>query len=256
MQEQQVKPKIYRLLRNEKPISFMLQSRSSKRKVLLWFDEEKKVNREIRYSVNQASPFIDEQDGHATLEPIVFEDGMLHVSDRNQSLQKFLELHPGKGKVYEEKNSEKEAINAMEQMNLEEDAIIAVKELDLNNMKTLIRVSSNADVNMLSVAEIKHNARVLARTQPKEVMRILNDPLLKVQDTVGQAFEERVVIQKGKQRDIWLNVKDAGGKTVSHRIYTIPPGENKYFALAKFLQGNDGLEILKKIQDILKTGDY
>ncbi len=53
----------------------MLASRNSRRFPLLWFDEEKGEQRALRYARNQQSPFEDEQDGNAILEPIVFEDG-------------------------------------------------------------------------------------------------------------------------------------------------------------------------------------
>ena len=57
----------------------MLASRNSRRFPLLWFDEEKGEQRALRYARNQQSPFEDEQDGNAILEPIVFEDGFLTV---------------------------------------------------------------------------------------------------------------------------------------------------------------------------------
>ena len=50
------------ILKNQSPLTYRLQSKSSKRIPLLHFDEEKGYNRELRYSVNQESPFVDEQD--------------------------------------------------------------------------------------------------------------------------------------------------------------------------------------------------
>ena len=59
----EIKSRIYRLTRGMAPLSFMLPSKSSKRRPLLYFDEETGENREIRYATNQMSPFKDEQDG-------------------------------------------------------------------------------------------------------------------------------------------------------------------------------------------------
>ena len=70
----------------------MLSSRHSSRSPLLWFDEETGQNKALRYARNQRSPFEEEQDGNAVLEPIIFEDGMLIVNKQDQSLQKFLHL--------------------------------------------------------------------------------------------------------------------------------------------------------------------
>ena len=72
--------KTYRLLRGQAPLSFMIPGRSTNRKPLLFWDEEKGENRVPRYARNQKSPFEDEQDGSAIVEPIIFEDGMLSVS--------------------------------------------------------------------------------------------------------------------------------------------------------------------------------
>ena len=71
--------KQYKLLGQDAPLSFMLASRNSRRFPLLWFDEDKGEQRALRYARNQQSPFEDEQDGNAILEPIVFEDGFLTV---------------------------------------------------------------------------------------------------------------------------------------------------------------------------------
>lgn len=249
-----MKSRTYVLLRSERPVSFILQSKSNKRKPLLYFDQDKRVNRELRYAPNQKTPFVDDQDGTFLLEPIIFEDGMLHVPKENQVLQQFLYYHPENGRTFEEKDPEKEAVKAIEQLEREEDAIIAVRELQLDQLKTLLRVATREDVNKLTTAEIKHNARVLARNQPMEVLRILNDPLLKVQDIVARAFEDRILTQKGKMRDVYLNNK-SNGRTVSSRILSVPPGENHIFTMAKFLQSNEGLEVLKLINNLLDTGE-
>ena len=45
----------------------------------MYFDERQELNRALRYARNQKSPFEDEQDGNAIVEPIVFEDGFLSV---------------------------------------------------------------------------------------------------------------------------------------------------------------------------------
>lgn len=250
----ELKARTYVLTRNERPISFILQSKSNRRKPLLYFDREKQINRELRYARNQRSPFVDEQDGQAILEHIVFEDGMLHVTSDNQVLQRFLELHPENGKAFVEKDPEKEATVKLEEFEREEMAIIQVKELNLQQSKTLLRIATREDVNKLTTAEIKHNVRVLARTQPHEVIRILSDPLLKVQDLVARAFEDKVLQQKGKNRDVYLNNKSQG-RTVSNRLLSIPPGENHIFHMAKYLQSNEGLEVLKLINTLVEVGE-
>ena len=94
MEKKPLVDKVYRLTRNNAPLSYIIPTRSTKSKQLLYFDEEKGINRPLRYARNQKSPFEDEQDGNAILEPVVFVDGFLQVPRTNPVLQKFLDLHP------------------------------------------------------------------------------------------------------------------------------------------------------------------
>ena len=126
--------KSYRLTRQDAPLSYMLASRHSSRFPLLHFDEETGINRTLRYARNQQSPYEDEQDGNAILEPIVFEDGMLVVPKENQILQKFLHIHPGNGKIFYEVNHKKDASEELEFVEAELDAQILARELDTKKL--------------------------------------------------------------------------------------------------------------------------
>ena len=67
----QRKDRVYILKSHSTPLSFMLNSRNTRRSPLLYFDEEKGVNRPLRYARNQKTPFEDDQDDNIILEPIV-----------------------------------------------------------------------------------------------------------------------------------------------------------------------------------------
>ena len=69
--------KIYKLTRDTAPLSLTLASRNTKRFPLLWFDEKTGTNKALRYARNQNSPFEEEQDDNAILDPIVFLYGLL-----------------------------------------------------------------------------------------------------------------------------------------------------------------------------------
>ena len=101
--------KTYKLTRKNPGLSLTLASRHTRRYPLLYFDEETGTNKSLRYARNQNSPFIDEQDGNAILEPIVFENGFLTVQKENQNLQRFLALHPGNGRTFVEIDKKKDA---------------------------------------------------------------------------------------------------------------------------------------------------
>ena len=139
--------KMYVLSRRNAPLSFMLASRNSRRKPLLHFDGTS--NRALRYARNQRSPFEDEQDGNAILEPIVFEDGFLFVPRTNPVLQHFLSLHPGFNGVFQEVDNEKDAQAEVETLNSEVDALIAARSLDLEMLENICRVMLGGKVCLL-----------------------------------------------------------------------------------------------------------
>ena len=84
--------KAYRLTRGQTPLTYMLASRNTRRRPLLYFDEASGVNRPLRYARNQKSPFEDEQDGNAVLEPIIFEDRFAFCREKQSSLAKIFTL--------------------------------------------------------------------------------------------------------------------------------------------------------------------
>ena len=84
--------KTYKLTREVAPLSLILASRHTNRVPLLYFDEETGINRPLRYARNQNSPFQDEQDDNAILEPIVFEDGFLFVPKNKSNLTKIFSI--------------------------------------------------------------------------------------------------------------------------------------------------------------------
>ena len=92
--------KVYKLKKDRCPLSLTIPSRNTRRFPLLYFDGQ--YNKPLRYAINQKSPFEDEQDDNAIVEPIIFENGFLTVSKTNPVLQEFLHYHPQNGLVFEE----------------------------------------------------------------------------------------------------------------------------------------------------------
>ena len=147
--------KIYKLTRDTAPLSLILASRHTQRFPLLWFDEKTGTNKALRYARNQNSPFQDEQDDNAILEPIVFENGFLTVPKTNQVLQKFLEYHPGNGRVYVEVDKAKEASEIVEELNAEVDALIEARQLSVDQVENIARVLFQRDVTTVTTAELE-----------------------------------------------------------------------------------------------------
>ena len=159
------KAKAYRLKGDKAPLSYMLSSRHSQRSPLLHFNEETGVNEPLRYARNQKSPFENQQDGNAILEPIVFEDGMLSVGKENQNLQQFLALHPSNGFVFEEINRERDAASELEQVEFQLEAQIEAKKItkDVSKLTQICRVLMGNAVENMTTAELKRDILVYAK---------------------------------------------------------------------------------------------
>ena len=113
-----IKDRSYYLAGNKEPLTFRLNSRHSYLKPLLYFDEENGIQKELRYATNQNSPFVQDQNGEATLGQILFENGILSVPKQNQNLQKLLSLyHPDLNKKYHEFDAQEEALDDLEDNN-------------------------------------------------------------------------------------------------------------------------------------------
>ena len=234
--------KSYKLTRNRAPLTYMLSSKNTKRKPLLYFDEETGVNRALRYARNQRSPFEDEQDGNVILEPIIFDDGFLYVTKENQVLQKFLHLHPENGFNFEEVNAERDATQDLESMNWELDALMAARNLDITRAEQISRIGLGMNVDKMTTAEIKRDILLFARRNPQELLDLIEDPMLELQAKVFDFFANDILKLKN-QKDVYYNT--AGNKK---KMLTIPFGESRDYIVASFLQSDDGIEALKMLE--------
>lgn len=226
----------------------MLNSRNTSSNPLMHWDGTQ--NRALRYAKNQKSPFEDEQDGQLVLEPIIFEDGSLFVSKTNPALQQFLMYHPGFNKTFSLLDNEQDAKEDIEVLDMEVDALIKAKELSLDMMITIARVQLGIDVDKTSTPEIKRDVLVYARNYPEDFLMTIQDPSLKVQDTVARCFEETILRLRNKNRDVYINLP----KNKS-RLLTLPVGEDRNYAVANYLKTDDGLPTLKMLESHLEKLD-
>ena len=118
-----VKDRVYLLKNNMSPLTYTIKATN-----IFYFDEEKGYERELKYTVNQKTPFVDEFKGDARLAHITFEDGVLTVPKEKQTLQKLLSLyHPDLNKIYQEFDAEAKASDELEEIEYEVDALIAAR---------------------------------------------------------------------------------------------------------------------------------
>ena len=234
------------VLKNQSPLTYRLQSKSSKRIPLLHFDEEKGYNRELRYSVNQESPFVDEQDGNVMIGHIVFEKGLLKVPKSDQCLQKLLSLyHPQLSYRYSEYNPVEEAHDELEYLDIQVEAMSIARDLDIDQAEAIMRVEVGSDVNKMSSKEIKRDIIHFANKDPQLFIELMNDDNVQLRNFGIVAVERGIINLSQDQRTFsWAS----NGR----KLMNIPFDENPYSALAAWFKTDEGVEVYKSIDKKLK----
>lgn len=238
--------RIYKLKNDAAPLSFTLPSRNTRRFPLLWFDEENNVNRPLRYAINQKSPFEDEQDGNSIVEPIIFENGFLRVQKNNPVLQQFLYYHPLNGRSFEEVDYEKDAAKIVESLNAEVDALVQARELSIEQLEIICRVMLGKDPARVTTAELRRDVLIYAKRDPRGFIGLLNDPMLKLQSNVHVFFEQKLLTFRNGNKEVWFNTA-----TNKKKMLSVPYGEDPYHTVAMFLKTDEGIDVLKMLENNL-----
>ena len=235
--------KVYRLRRKNAPLSYIIPTRSTPRSPLLYFDEEMGVNRSLRYARNQKSPFEDEQDGNAIVEPVIFEDGFLRVTRTNPVLQQFLDLHPMNGLKFEAINKKKEAQDELDEINLQVDALIEAKQMSIEQMEIVGRILLSRDVSTISTAELKRDIIVYAKNYPEDFLILVNDSDLTLKSQCQLFLSEGLLTPRNKGKELWFNTKSNKKK-----LMNLPYGEDIIHVLFSFFKTDEGIKVLEYLE--------
>jgi hypothetical protein len=246
MKKQKVlKDRTYRLSGATAPLSYSIRTRNSRRKPLLHFDGES--NRALRYASNQKTPFEDEQDGNAILEPVVFENGFLYVDKTNVVLQEFLSIHPDNGSVFVEVDTEKDASVEVENLDYQLEAQLQARDLNIEMLETIGRVVLGMNIDKMSTAELKRDVRLYAKNEPEDFLDTLNDPMLKLQNLASKLLDEGLLRLKNNNKDVYFNL---GGN--KKKMITLPFGESPVYTIASYFQTDEGIEVMTMLENKLE----
>ena len=231
----EIKDRTYLLKYGLSPLTYTIKSRG-----VYYWDEEKGYERELKYTQNQKTPFVDEFKGDARLEHITFEDGVLNVSKNQQTLQKFLHYSPDNGKVYEEFDSVQVASDDLVDIEMEIVALNAAKDLDINHAEAVLRVESGSEVSNMTSKEIKRDLLVFAKKNPRLFMDLVQDENVELRNVGIKAVEARILTLSSDNRTFnWASN--------NRKVMTVPFEEHPYSALAAFFKTDEGLEIYNSI---------
>lgn len=245
-QNWEVKDRTYILTGPHSPLTYTISSRHSRRFPLLWFDEETKEQRELRYATNQNSPFVDEQKGEATLGHIMFKNGTLTVSKEKQNLQRLLSLyHPMLNKKYQEFDAILIAVDELDTLEMELEAMTAAKAMDIDQAEAILRVEIGSKVSKMASKEIKRDLLIFAKRNPSLFLDLVNDENIQLRNFAIKACEANIIKLSPDQRDFkWA--------TNGKKLMTVPFDENPYSAMAAFFKTDEGIEIFQSIEKKLQ----
>jgi len=237
-----IKDRLYELTRT-KPLVFTLPTAHSRKKSLLYFDEELGYQRELRYATNQRSCFVEEQKGQIVMGRIVFRDGVLRVPKENIALQKLLSLyHPAlKSNIYEEYKPAQQASNEVDWIEFELQALNLAKSLSVDEAEAILRVEMGASVTELSSSEIKRDVLIFAKKNPNLFIQLATDENTQLRSFGAKAVEMGILNLSQDQRTFTY------GNT-GRKVMTVPFDEHPYFALSAFFRTDEGMEIYKAIE--------
>ena len=242
----ELKDRNYHLINGLSPLTYTLSSKHTQRFPLMWFDNEKGYQRELRYATNQKSPFVDEQQGPSTLAHVVFEDGILKVPKQKQNLQKLLSLyHPALNRIYKELKPQKIAEDDLVDIELEINAGKAALEMDIDQAEAILRVEEGSRVEQMSSKELKRDVVLFAQQNPKLFLELANDENVELRNFALKAQSSGIISLSQDQRTMhWASNK--------RKLFTVPFDENPWSACAAFFKTDEGVEVFKSIKKKLK----
>ena len=237
------KDRLYELTTGKKPLVFTLPTVHTQRCPLLWFDEKLGYQRELRYATNQKTPFVDEQEGTATMGRITFRDGSLRVPKENVTLQKLLSLyHPYmlNGTITEYK-PDVIASNDVEWIEMELEAMNLAKSMDIDEAEAVLRTEFGSGVSKLSSKELKRDLLIFARQRPNLFIDLANDDNVHLRNIGIKATEAGLLKLSNDQRTF------SYGET-GRKLMTVPFDEHPYSALSAYFKTDEGMEVLQAIE--------
>lgn len=218
------------------PLTYKVKSSN-----ILWFDEEKGINRQIRYAINQNSLFIDEQDDHARLGHVIFTDGVLFVPRNLPTLQQLLsKYHPQAGKKWTEVDEVKEATDEVTVIETQLEALNLAKELEIEDLEAIMRSELGSEVTSMSSKELKRDAYLFAKKSPELFLSLSKDEDIKLRNLANRAVEAGIL----KLTDDNTVFKYAAN---GRKVMTVPFDQHPYQALAQFFKTDEGVDIMKSI---------
>ena len=237
----EIKDRTYNLTKGRSPLTYLIRGSN-----IHWFDENKGYERELKYTSNQRTCFVDEMVGEQRLEHIIFQNGKLFVPKEKVILQKLLSLyHPHITTLFEEDQPAKKAANEIDILEMEIEALNAAQDLDIDMAEAVMRVEIGSKVSEMSSKELKRDLLLYAKKNPKLFLELVNDENVILRNFGIKATEMGILKLSPDQRTFSWGSND-------RKLMNVPFDEHPYSALAAWFKTDEGMEIYSNIEKRLK----
>jgi hypothetical protein len=233
----EIKDRVYYLRNGKSPLTYLIRGSN-----VFWFDEEKGYERELKYTSNQRTCFVDEMKGEQRLEHIIFENGQLYVPKNKTVLQKLLSLyHPHNGKLFEEHKPVQKAVNEINLLEMEISALNTAQSMDIDMAEAIMRVEIGSKVSEMSSKELKRDLLLYAKRNPRLFLELVNDENVILRNFGIRATEMGIIKLSSDQRTFSWGSNN-------RKLMNVPFDEHPYSALAAWFKTDEGMEIYANIE--------
>ena len=233
----EIKDRTYILKNNQTPLS-----KSIKAAGVYYFDEELGYERELKYTSNQRTVFVEEMKGDQRLDHIIFRKGVLMVPKNKVTLQKLLSLyHPHRDKIFYELKPEVNAANEIDWLEMEIEALNAAQSLEIDMAEAVMRVEIGSKVSSMSSKELRRDLLLYAKRNPELFLELVNDENVVLRNFGIRATEMGILKLSSDQRTFSWGSND-------RKLMNVPFDEHPYSALAAWFKTDEGMDIYKNIE--------
>tara|TARA_R100001594_G_scaffold28871_1_gene54204 strand:+ start:369 stop:1223 length:855 start_codon:yes stop_codon:yes gene_type:complete len=233
----ELKDRMYYLKNDATPLTYLIRGSN-----IFWFDSEKGYERELKYTSNQKTCFVDEMKGDQRLAHIIFENGSLFVPKEKTVLQKLLSLyHPHRDKLFEEYKPVKIAADEVDILELEIEALSVARDLDIDMAEAVMRVENGSKVSKMTSKELKRDLLLYAKRNPSLFLELVNDDNVVLRNFGIKATEMGILKLSSDQRTFMWGSND-------RKLLNVPFDEHPYSALASWFKTDEGMEVYSNIE--------
>jgi hypothetical protein len=238
----EIKDRMYFLTKDRSPLTYLIRGSN-----IFWFDEEKGYERELKYTKNQKTVFVDEMMGDQRLEHVIFKNGSLFVPKEKTVLQKLLSLyHPHKEVLFKEHKPAEIAADEIDVLEMEIEALNTAKNLDIDMAEAIMRVEHGSKVTEMSSKELKRDVLLYAKRNPSLFLELVSDDNVQLRNFGIKATEMGIITLSPDQRTFNWGSND-------RKLVNVPFDEHPYSALAAWFKTDEGMEIYSNIEKRLNS---